>query len=54
MVREADNIDFLTTGRQPSDRDFKRISKWISDQKEEKEKRLKTTTFASNALVHKA
>ncbi len=30
MVKEPKNIDFYTTGRQPTQLDFERISKWIS------------------------
>ena len=33
MVKEAKNIDFYTTGRQPSDQDFERISEWIRKRK---------------------
>ena len=33
MVKEAKNIDFYTTGRQPSDQDFERISEWIRKKK---------------------
>jgi hypothetical protein len=29
MIKEAKNIDFYTTGRQPSEQDFARISAWI-------------------------
>lgn len=29
MSKEAKNVDFYTTGRQPSERDFARISEWI-------------------------
>ena len=39
MVREPKNIDFYTTGRQPSDQDFIRISEWIK-----KDKQRKSTT----------
>jgi hypothetical protein len=34
MIKEAKNIDFYTTGRQPSDQDFERISEWIRKKKE--------------------
>ena len=33
MVKEAKTIDFYTTGRQPSDQDFKRTSEWIRKKK---------------------
>jgi cytochrome c553 len=29
MIKEAKNVDFYTTGRQPSEQDFARISAWI-------------------------
>ncbi|MEO6232575.1 MAG: hypothetical protein ABJB11_05530 [Ferruginibacter sp.] len=38
MVKEAKNIDFYTTGRQPSNQDFERISEWI------RKNRKRTTT----------
>lgn len=34
MIKEAKNIDFYTTGRQPSEQDFARISEWIRTDKE--------------------
>jgi Zn-dependent M16 (insulinase) family peptidase len=34
MIKEPKNIDFYTTGRQPSKEDFKRISEWILKRKE--------------------
>ena len=43
MIKEAKNIDFYTTGRQPTKQDFERISEWIRKQKE-KEKKVKKTT----------
>lgn len=36
MIKEAKNIDFLTTGRQPSEQDFARISEWIKRDKQKK------------------
>jgi len=33
MVKEPKNIDFCTTGRQPSEQDFIRISEWIKKDK---------------------
>ena len=49
MVKEAKNIDFYTTGRQPSNQDFERISEWIRKNKEReanKKTRAKTKHFA--------
>lgn len=40
MIKEAKNIDFYTTGRQPSEKDFARISEWIRRKKERKSKKL--------------
>jgi hypothetical protein len=36
MIKEAKNVDFLTTGRQPSEEDFTRISEWIKRDKRKK------------------
>jgi len=36
MIKEAKNIDFFTTGRQPSEEDFVRISEWIKKDKQKK------------------
>ena len=41
MIKEDKNADFLTTGRQPSDEDFARISEWIKNDKQKKATRLK-------------
>lgn len=53
MVKEAKDIDFITSGRQPSEQDFARISEWIrkhkkkgaapSSKKYSAKKRLQTT-----------
>ncbi len=47
MVKEAKNIDFYTTGRQPSDQDFQRISEWIR-----RRKKLTKTKKATNRKKH--
>ena len=39
MLKEAKNIDFYTTGRQPSEQDFLRISEWILKDKEKQPKK---------------
>ena len=36
MVKEPKNIDFYTTGRQPSEQEFIRISEWIKKDKQRK------------------
>lgn len=33
MIKEDKNIDFYTSGRQPSEQDFVRVSEWINDDK---------------------
>jgi hypothetical protein len=33
MIKEEMNIDFMTTGRQPSEEEFLRISEWIKKKK---------------------
>lgn len=43
MIKEPKNVDFYTTGRQPSEQDFARISDWIRKNKQkQKVHRLKT------------
>jgi len=37
MIKEPKNIDFPTTGKQPTDKDFTRISEWIKKDKKRKE-----------------
>jgi hypothetical protein len=39
MIKEPKNIDFYTTGRQPSEQDFVRISEWIKKDRQRKESR---------------
>lgn len=34
MIKEAKNIDFLTSGREPTAQDFARISEWIKKDKQ--------------------
>ena len=36
MIKEAKNVDFNTTGRQPSEQDFALISEWIKNDKEKR------------------
>ncbi|NML67857.1 hypothetical protein HHL22_21865 [Hymenobacter sp. RP-2-7] len=33
MIKEPKNVDFYTTGRQPSEQEFARISAWIKRDK---------------------
>ncbi len=39
MIKEAKNVDFYTTGRQPSEQDFARISEWIKKDKQKQASR---------------
>jgi hypothetical protein len=36
MIKEEKNIDFYTTGRQPCEQEFARISEWIKKDKAKK------------------
>ena len=51
MVKEAKNIDFYTTGRQPSEDDFKRISEWIRQRKERENKAKKSSVAKKKHLA---
>lgn len=53
MIKEAKNIDFYTTGRQPSENDFARISEWIKKDRQRR-KFLKTTNKAAKQRKHLA
>ena len=52
MVKEPKNIDFYTTGRQPSEQDFIRISEWIK--KDKQRKSIRKTTKQPTKLKHLA
>ncbi len=39
MIKETKNIDFYTTGRQPSEQEFARISEWVRRKKERTSKK---------------
>ncbi len=43
MVKEPLNVDFYTTGCQPEEKDFARISEWIRKQKKTTKARKRTT-----------
>ncbi len=47
MIKEAKKIDFLTTGRQPSEKEFARISEWIE---RDKQKRAASKTSIRKTL----
>ncbi len=46
MIKEAKNVDFYTTGRQPSEQDFARISEWIKKDKQKQATRRKAKKAA--------
>jgi hypothetical protein len=39
MIKEPKNVDFYTTGKQPSEQDFARISEWIKKDKKKRSAR---------------
>ncbi len=39
MIKEPKNIDFYTTGKQPSKEEFAKISAWIQEKKEDEAKK---------------
>ena len=39
MIKEAKNINFYTSGRQPSEQDFACISEWIMKNKNKKKQK---------------
>jgi hypothetical protein len=41
MIKESKTADFLTTGRQPSEQEFARISEWIKKDKQKQANRKK-------------
>ena len=58
MIKEAKNVDFYTTGRQPSDQDFARISEWIKKDKQKqtgrkRAKRLQKKIASSDVVLEK-
>jgi hypothetical protein len=51
MIKEAKNVDFYTTGRQPSEQDFARISEWIKQDKQKQTARKSAKLAASNKPI---
>ncbi len=49
MVREAKNVDFYTTGKQPTSEDFAKISEWIKKNKESLKRKKKVSARKKNA-----
>jgi len=44
MIKEPKEVDFRTTGRQPSEQDFARISEWIKQNKQRAKRRPTRST----------
>ena len=54
MIKESKDIDFYTSGRQPSERDFARISEWIlNNKKKEKTSAAKIRRIKKRTSVNK-
>ena len=51
MIKEEKSIDFYTTGRQPSEQEFAKISEWIEKDKAKKGLR-KTRTSRKESTSH--
>lgn len=51
MIKEAKHVDFYTTGRQPSNSDFARISAWIKRDKKKQPARHSKPTTGHNLLI---
>lgn len=51
MIKEAKNIDFYTTGRQPSEEEFIRISEWIKHDKRKSRTPKLTEQLAKRKLT---
>ncbi len=51
MIKESKEIDFCTSGRQPSPQDFARISEWIL---KNKKKQKASKTKPQRAKTHAA
>ncbi len=51
MIKEAKNVDFFTTGRQPSEQYFAHISEWIKQKKNKETKAKNTLTTKKQHLA---
>lgn len=54
MIKEEKNIDFYTTGREPSEQEFAHISEWIRKDKEKKGSHKSTTLRKRNTSQNKS
>ncbi|MBO9562326.1 MAG: hypothetical protein J7621_06100 [Niastella sp.] len=46
MVKEPKNIDFVTTGKQPTEQEFALVSEWIKKKKEQDKARRSKSRLA--------
>lgn len=53
MIKEEKNIDFYTTGRQPSEQDFARISEFIKKEKGKKKESGQTEKKSNKSIASK-
>jgi hypothetical protein len=51
MIKEAKNVDLYTTGRQPSEQEFARISEWIKRDKKKQGIRESKLTTGTEPLI---
>lgn len=51
MIKEDKNIDFYTSGRQPSEQDFVRIIEWINDDKRKNQTPKSTEQLAKRKIT---
>lgn len=51
MIQEPKNVDFVTTGRQPSEADFARITEWIRQDKSRKKSASAKIATTHNHVV---
>lgn len=54
MIKESKNVDFYTTGRQPSDQDFARISEWIRKDKQKRSSKKQEQTSGQSTSPNSA
>ena len=53
MIKETKEVDFYTTGKQPSQEDFAKISQWIKEKKQHIAKPIKVNkNQASHMQAH--
>ena len=53
MIKEPKDVDFYTTGRQPSEEEFARISEWIKQDKQKQAARKPKVPAGSQSLAQR-